>query len=80
MGSLVHYLCHAESANFQLANITFVLLSQLDEAVRRRVRDKKIWHKIVCETVLEKLAAWLEQSGAARIEVAGGFYEPSIRH
>jgi len=80
LGSLVHYLCHAESGDFQPANITFDLLPQLDEAVRRRVRDKKIRHKMVCETALEKLAAWLEQSGPARIEAAGRFYEPSIRH
>ena len=55
LGSLVHYICHAESKNFQPANITFDLLPQLDEATRRRVRDKKLRHKMVCEKALERL-------------------------
>jgi methylenetetrahydrofolate--tRNA-(uracil-5-)-methyltransferase len=80
LGSLVHYLCHADAGNFQPANITFDLLPQLDEATRRRIRDKKIRHKMVCATALEKLASWLQQSGGARIQAAGGLYEPSIRH
>src|SRR5712671_3725617 len=58
LGSLVHYICHAESKNFQPANITFDLLPQLDEATRRRVRDKKLRHKLVCEKALESLASW----------------------
>lgn len=63
LGSLVHYLCHAEAKNFQPANITFDLLPQLDEATRKRVRDKKVRHKIVCERALEALEGWL--SGAS---------------
>ena len=60
MGSLVHYLCHAEAKHFQPANITFDLLPQLDEATRRRVRDKKLRHKMVCENALKALASWLQ--------------------
>jgi methylenetetrahydrofolate--tRNA-(uracil-5-)-methyltransferase len=59
LGSLVHYICHAEAKNFQPANITFDLLPQLDEG--RRVRDKKQRHKMVCENALQACAAWLEQ-------------------
>jgi methylenetetrahydrofolate--tRNA-(uracil-5-)-methyltransferase len=61
LGSLVHYICHAEAKNFQPANITFDLLPQLDEGTRRRVRDKKQRHKMVCENALQACAAWLEQ-------------------
>ena len=32
----------------------------LDEATRRRIRDKKQRHKMVCENALEKLASWLQ--------------------
>jgi methylenetetrahydrofolate--tRNA-(uracil-5-)-methyltransferase len=63
LGSLVHYICHAESKNFQPANITFDLLTQLDEGTRRRVRDKKQRHKMVCDRALDALAAWLERCG-----------------
>jgi methylenetetrahydrofolate--tRNA-(uracil-5-)-methyltransferase len=67
LGSLVHYLCHAEAKNFQPANITFDLLPRLDEAERRRVRDKKLRHKIVCERALQALASWMAavESGTA---------------
>ena len=61
LGSLVHYLCHAEARNFQPANITFDLLPQLDEATRRKVRDKKLRHQVVCERGLRGLRSWLQQ-------------------
>jgi methylenetetrahydrofolate--tRNA-(uracil-5-)-methyltransferase len=78
LGSLVHYICHAEAKNFQPANITFDLLPQLDEATRRRVRDKKLRHKMVCETALEKLASWLQDNSTTGANT-GRLYEPSIR-
>ena len=59
MGSLVHYICHAEARHFQPANITFDLLEPLDEATRRKVRDKKLRHQMVCERALAALQDWL---------------------
>lgn len=61
LGSLVNYICHAETRNFQPANITFDLLPQLDENTRRRMRDKKLRHKMVCDNALQACAGWLEQ-------------------
>jgi methylenetetrahydrofolate--tRNA-(uracil-5-)-methyltransferase len=80
LGSLVHYICHAESKSFQPANITFDLLPQLDEATRRRIRDKKQRHKMVCEKALERLASWRQETTAAAKQPAGDNYEPSIRN
>jgi len=60
LGSLVHYICHAEGKSFQPANITFDLLPQLDENTRRRVRDKSQRHRMVCEKALVACAQWLE--------------------
>jgi methylenetetrahydrofolate--tRNA-(uracil-5-)-methyltransferase len=80
LGSLVHYICHADVKNFQPANITFDLLPQLDEATRRRVRDKKLRHKIVCEKALEKLAWWLQQGATATTQTPAHAYGSSIRH
>jgi methylenetetrahydrofolate--tRNA-(uracil-5-)-methyltransferase len=79
LGSLVHYICHAEAKNFQPANITFDLLPQLDEATRRRIRDKKQRHKMVCEKALERLASWLRESAAVSMQTSMDTYEPSIR-
>ncbi len=61
IGSLVHYLCHARAKNFQPANITFDLLPQLDEVAHRRVRDKKLRHKMVCDQALSEMSKWLEE-------------------
>jgi len=58
-GALVNYICHAEAKNFQPANITFDLLQSLDEETRRRVRDKKQRHAMVCRRALEELDGWL---------------------
>ncbi len=80
LGSLVHYICHAETRNFQPANITFDLLPQLDEATRRRVRDKKLRHKMVCERALEKLASWLEHAEISGAPAARSSYESSLCH
>ena len=62
LGSLVRYLTRAETKNFQPANITFDLLPQLDESTRRKIRDKKQRHKIVCEKALEAVSSWRQQT------------------
>jgi len=61
-GALVNYICHADAKNFQPANITFDLLLPLDEATRRRVRDKKQRHAMVCQRALQELDMWLHPS------------------
>jgi methylenetetrahydrofolate--tRNA-(uracil-5-)-methyltransferase len=58
IGSLVHYITHADPKSFQPANITFDLLEPLDDAIRRRVRDKKERHRIQCERALAAVDAW----------------------
>ncbi|HMG88228.1 MAG TPA: methylenetetrahydrofolate--tRNA-(uracil(54)-C(5))-methyltransferase (FADH(2)-oxidizing) TrmFO [Terracidiphilus sp.] len=58
LGSLVHYITHADAKDFQPANITFDLLEPLEEEVRKKVRDKKERHRMVCERALEKFEAW----------------------
>jgi methylenetetrahydrofolate--tRNA-(uracil-5-)-methyltransferase len=80
LGSLVHYICHAEAGNFQPANITFDLLPPLDEATRRRVRDKRLRHKMVCENALGKLASWLQENAAATTQAPANAYGSSLRH
>jgi methylenetetrahydrofolate--tRNA-(uracil-5-)-methyltransferase len=61
-GGLVNYICHAEAKYFQPANITFDLLLPLDEVTRRRVRDKKQRHAMVCARALAELEEWLESN------------------
>jgi methylenetetrahydrofolate--tRNA-(uracil-5-)-methyltransferase len=66
-GALVNYICHADTKSFQPANITFDLLQPLDEPPRRRIRDKKLRHKMVCERALAALAGWLAQPSVAPV-------------
>ena len=58
LGSLIHYITHAEAKNFQPANMTFDLLEALDEETRRRVRDKKERHRLQCEQALTAFEEW----------------------
>jgi methylenetetrahydrofolate--tRNA-(uracil-5-)-methyltransferase len=67
LGSLVNYLTRADVKSFQPANITFDLLPQLDEATRKRVRDKKVRHKMVCDQALESAGSWLNKLAAPSV-------------
>jgi methylenetetrahydrofolate--tRNA-(uracil-5-)-methyltransferase len=63
LGSLVHYITHADAENFQPANITFDLLEpldldSLDGETRRKVRDKKERHRMQCERAMAAFEAW----------------------
>jgi methylenetetrahydrofolate--tRNA-(uracil-5-)-methyltransferase len=58
LGSLVHYITHADPKDFQPANITFDLLVPLEEELRKSVRDKKERHRIQCERALAAFDAW----------------------
>jgi methylenetetrahydrofolate--tRNA-(uracil-5-)-methyltransferase len=71
LGSLVRYITEADSANFQPANITFDLLQPLDEAERKRVRDKRLRHQMQCERALAVFDAWWREQPSVPL-FAGG--------
>ena len=58
LGSLVHYITHAEAKHFQPANITFDLLVPLEEETRKKLRDKKERHRMQCERALAEFDQW----------------------
>jgi len=65
LGSLVYYITHADPKDFQPANITFDLLEPLEEELRKKIRDKKERHRLVCERSLVAFDEWwtrLEQN------------------
>ena len=70
LGSLIHYITHADAKNFQPANITFDLLEPLDEETRRHVRDKKERHRMQCERALAAFDAWRAAQGTSRVGYA----------
>jgi methylenetetrahydrofolate--tRNA-(uracil-5-)-methyltransferase len=67
LGSLVHYITHADPNDFQPANITFDLLEPLEEELRKKVRDKKERHRIVCERALAAFDGWWTTTGPAAL-------------
>jgi methylenetetrahydrofolate--tRNA-(uracil-5-)-methyltransferase len=60
-GSLTNYICSADPEHFQPANITFDLLEQLDEVSKKKVRDKKLRHQMVCERAMQAFTSWYQQ-------------------
>ena len=58
LGSLVHYITHADAKDFQPANITFDLIEPLEEETRSKIRDKKERHRLQCERALAAFEAW----------------------
>jgi methylenetetrahydrofolate--tRNA-(uracil-5-)-methyltransferase len=58
LGSLVHYITHADPNKFQPANITFDLLPSLE----KKIRDRQVRHKMQCEVALRELENWLNVS------------------
>jgi methylenetetrahydrofolate--tRNA-(uracil-5-)-methyltransferase len=58
LGSLVHYVTHADPKKFQPANITFDLLPPLEQ----RIRDRKERHRLQCQLALQGLEPWVDAS------------------
>jgi methylenetetrahydrofolate--tRNA-(uracil-5-)-methyltransferase len=57
-GSLMSYICHADSKRFQPANITFDLLPAWDT----KIRDKKERHRLQCERALRDFGEWIQST------------------
>jgi len=60
LGSLMHYITHADAQKFQPANITFDLLPSLES----KVRDRQQRHKMQCDLALQQLEFWLRSMKA----------------
>ena len=58
LGSLIHYITHADPKRFQPANITFDLLPPLE----RKIRDRQQRHKMQCDLALAQLTSWLNHA------------------
>ena len=64
LGSLTHYITHADPQHFQPANITFDLLPALDEATKKQFKhDKKARHAEVCRRAANAMDEFLARDG-----------------
>jgi len=68
LGSLCHYITHADPQHFQPANITFDLLPALDDAAKNKFRrDKRARHAEICRRADTAFGEYLH-ARAARID------------
>lgn len=82
-GSLVHYIAFADPEHFQPANISFGLLPEAPDELKRRIRDRKQRHSVQVQQALESMQRWIEslEEGAALVSIAnnaGGRAEGEI--
>jgi methylenetetrahydrofolate--tRNA-(uracil-5-)-methyltransferase len=64
-GSLTHYVAHADSKNFQPANITFDLLPPLEA----KIRDRKERRRLQCALALREFDLWMERASTAAARI-----------
>jgi methylenetetrahydrofolate--tRNA-(uracil-5-)-methyltransferase len=64
LGSLVHYITHASSVNYQPANISFDLLPPMENLPRAIARDKRARREKQCERALTDFGNWLLALGS----------------
>ena len=60
LGSLVHYITHADSGNYQPANISFDLIPPMEDLPRAVARDRRARREKQCERALLDAASWRE--------------------
>jgi len=64
LGSLLHYITHADPANYQPANIAFDLLPPVEGLPRAIARDRRARREVQCRRALEALRQWLGEDAA----------------
>lgn len=59
LGSLIHFITHADPADYQPANISFDLLPPAEGLPRAVARDRKARREHQCERALQEIESWL---------------------
>ncbi len=68
-GSLTRYISHAEPRHFQPANISFGLLPEVADELKRRVRDRQERHRIQVADALSAMERWIASHAQANHEL-----------
>jgi methylenetetrahydrofolate--tRNA-(uracil-5-)-methyltransferase len=71
LGSLVHYITHADPANYQPANISFDLLQAPENLPRAVMRDRSKRREWQCDRALAELGRWHD-------DVLVAFRQPAV--
>ncbi|MGH9431003.1 MAG: methylenetetrahydrofolate--tRNA-(uracil(54)-C(5))-methyltransferase (FADH(2)-oxidizing) TrmFO [Terriglobia bacterium] len=82
LGSLVHYITHADMKDYQPANISFDLIPPPDGLPRHIARDRRARRELQCDRALDELSRWwneIEASGVGGNPVAPSVASPKAR-
>jgi methylenetetrahydrofolate--tRNA-(uracil-5-)-methyltransferase len=63
IGALAYYASHAEARHYQPSNITFGIMSPLDQVDRRLRRDRKARNEAISARALSDLQRWISEEG-----------------
>jgi methylenetetrahydrofolate--tRNA-(uracil-5-)-methyltransferase len=63
LGSLVHYITHADPRNYQPANMAFDLLPPMQDLPRAMAHDRQTRRRLQCERALTDSASWVATVG-----------------
>jgi methylenetetrahydrofolate--tRNA-(uracil-5-)-methyltransferase len=55
----VHYVTRADAAHFQPANISFGLLPEVPETMKRKIKDRRERRRVQVEDALAAMQAWI---------------------
>jgi methylenetetrahydrofolate--tRNA-(uracil-5-)-methyltransferase len=64
LGSLVHYITHADPDNYQPANVSFDLLPPSEGSQKNVARGRRARREWQCKRALTDLKQWLETAGS----------------
>jgi len=67
LGSLIHYVSHADPGNYQPANISFDLLPPVPDLPRSIARDRRARRDKQCERALADFEGWFESLAGPRL-------------
>src|SRR5487761_69382 len=59
LGSLIHFITHADPENYQPTNISFDLLPPLEDAPRKILRDRRARRERQCDRALDQIQGWI---------------------
>ncbi len=77
LGSLVHFITHADPDNYQPTNISFDLLPPIENAPRHTARNRQARRELQCRRALREIEAWIQDLGNLSAESFAGHPERS---
>ncbi|MGH9395589.1 MAG: methylenetetrahydrofolate--tRNA-(uracil(54)-C(5))-methyltransferase (FADH(2)-oxidizing) TrmFO [Terriglobia bacterium] len=66
LGSLIHFITHADPANYQPTNISFDLIPPVDSLPRAISRDRRARRDRQCERALQEAEQWITTVGGSQ--------------